>query len=88
MPATKRQPDGDGRCRAAEKVSEGMSFEPRFEALPEGDVHFKLPGEVVTIAGEEAECDSRAGWATCSPDAAFVGRASSGGSGLAEATAR
>ena len=67
------------------EVSEEV-IEPRFEALRAGEVHFKSPGEVVTIADEEAERQLKSKLGDLVPDAAFVGEEEfSGGAGLAEA---
>lgn len=66
------------------EVSAGM-IEPRFEALVEGDVRSKSPGEVVTVADEEAEALLRArlrdvvdapvvGEEACATDPSLLGR--------------
>lgn len=48
-------------------------IEPRFAALGKGDVRFKSPGEVVTIADEEAEDVLRRGLSELIPDAVVIG---------------
>ena len=67
------------------EVSE-EAIEPRFDALQEADVRLKSPGEVVTIADEEAERHLKRRLGELLPGAAFVGEEEfSGGAGLAEA---
>jgi len=48
-------------------------IEPRFESLRRGDVRYKSPGEVVTIADEEAERLLKARLGDLIPDALVVG---------------
>ncbi len=67
------------------EVSE-EAIEPRFEALREADVRFKSPGELVTVADEEAERQLKTRLRELIPEALFVGEEEfSGGSGLEEA---
>ena len=62
------------------------AIEPRFDALRETDVRFKSPGELVTVADEEAERQLKTRLGELIPEAVFVGEEEfSGGSGLADA---
>lgn len=62
------------------------AIEPRFDALRETDVRFKSPGELVTVADEEAERQLKMRLGELIPEAVFVGEEEfSGGSGLAQA---
>ena len=63
-----------------------VSIEPRFEALREAEVRFKSPGEVVTVADEEAEHQLKTRLGELIPEALFVGEEGfSGGAGLSDA---
>jgi fructose-1,6-bisphosphatase/inositol monophosphatase family enzyme len=60
-------------------------IEPRFEALRDGDVRFKSPGEIVTVADEESERLITLRLAQLVPEAVMVGEERfSGGPGLAD----
>jgi fructose-1,6-bisphosphatase/inositol monophosphatase family enzyme len=62
------------------------AIEPRFEALREAEVRFKSPGEVVTVADEEAEHQLKTRLGELIPEALFVGEEEfAGGAGLSEA---
>ena len=62
------------------------TIEPRFEALREAEVRFKSPGEVVTVADEEAEHQLKTRLGELIPQALFVGEEEfSGCAGLSEA---
>lgn len=50
-----------------------VAIEPRFEALRDGDVRVKSPGEIVTVADIEAEHEMKARLGELIPDAVFVG---------------
>ncbi len=64
------------------------AIEPRFEALREGDVRSKAPGELVTVADEEAERQLKARLSGLVPGALFVGEEEfSGGADLVAALA-
>ncbi len=68
-----------------QEVSEEV-IEPRFEALQEADVRFKSPGELVTVADEEAERQLKMRLGELIPDAVFVGEEEfSGSPGLSDA---
>jgi fructose-1,6-bisphosphatase/inositol monophosphatase family enzyme len=61
------------------------TIEPRFESLRRGDVRYKPPGEIVTIADEEAEQQLKVRLGDLIPDALVVGEEEfSGSSGLPE----
>jgi fructose-1,6-bisphosphatase/inositol monophosphatase family enzyme len=65
------------------------AIEPRFASLRRGDVRFKSPGEVVTIADEEAERLLKVRLGDLIPDALVVGEEEfAGGAGLPEAMKR
>jgi fructose-1,6-bisphosphatase/inositol monophosphatase family enzyme len=75
----------DEVARVLREVSAEV-IEPRFEALRDGDVRFKSPGEIVTVADEESErlLTSRLGQLV--PEAVIVGEEQfSDGTGLADA---
>jgi fructose-1,6-bisphosphatase/inositol monophosphatase family enzyme len=75
----------------AERLQEvsAEAIEPRFESLRRGDVRYKSPGEVVTIADEEAERLLKIRLGDLIPDALVVGEEEfSGGSGLEPAMQR
>ncbi len=62
------------------------AIEPRFEALREVEVRFKSPGEVVTVADEQAEHQLKARLGELIPETLFVGEEEfSRGTGLSEA---
>ena len=67
-----RQPDGQSQ----RNISGGLQgrIEPRFEALREAEVRFKLPGEVVTGADEDAEHQLKSRLGELVPEALFVAR--------------
>ena len=68
-----------------QEVSEEL-IESRFNDLREADVRFKSPGELVTVADEEAERELKARLREQIPAAVFVGEEGfSGGSGLPDA---
>lgn len=68
-----------------QEVSEDV-IEPRFDALRDGDVRFKSPGELVTAADEEAERELKTRLSRVVPEAVFVGEEEfSGNAGLPEA---
>jgi fructose-1,6-bisphosphatase/inositol monophosphatase family enzyme len=61
-------------------------IEPRFNALREDDVRSKSPGELVTVADEEAERRLKTELSVLIPEALFVGEEEfSGSSGLPDA---
>jgi fructose-1,6-bisphosphatase/inositol monophosphatase family enzyme len=61
-------------------------IEPRFEALRDGDVRFKSPGEIVTVADEESERLLTLRLGQLVPEAVIVGEEQfSSGPGLADA---
>jgi fructose-1,6-bisphosphatase/inositol monophosphatase family enzyme len=61
-------------------------IEPRFEALRDGDVRFKAPGEIVTVADEESERLLALRLGQLVPEAVIVGEEQfSVGDGLADA---
>jgi fructose-1,6-bisphosphatase/inositol monophosphatase family enzyme len=65
------------------------AIEPRFESLRKGDVRFKSPGEVVTVADEEAERLLKVRLGDLIPDAMVIGEEEfSGSTGLADALNR
>ena len=62
------------------------AIEPRFDALRDADVRFKAPGELVTVADEEAERQLKARLGGLIPEAVFVGEEEfSDGSALPDA---
>jgi fructose-1,6-bisphosphatase/inositol monophosphatase family enzyme len=62
------------------------AIEPRFDALREGDVRLKSPGELVTVADEDAERRLKTQLSALIPEALFVGEEEfSGSPGLPDA---
>lgn len=71
--------------RVLQEVSAEV-IEPRFEALREGDVRFKSPGEIVTVADQESERLLGLRLGQLVPEALIVGEEHfSDGTGLADA---
>ncbi len=71
--------------RVLQEVSAEV-IEPRFEALRDGDVRFRSPGEIVTVADEESERLLALRLGRLVPEAVMVGEEQfSGNDGLADA---
>src|SRR5580698_9210740 len=85
-------PTSDNLMDEVGRVRGGVPAEvigPRFEALRHGDVRFKSPGEIVTVADEESERLLTLRLGQLVPGAVMVGEEQfSSGPGLADALDR